>query len=165
MTGLSWIYYGQGRYEDGEKLSGAVLALLRDVLGDRHPDTIWSMSEVASTHYGQGRYEEAEKLSAEVLAVRRDVLGDKHPDTLMAMYNLAFALHGQQRHSEAFAMMMECWRLQRVVLGRNHPAALNTRQAFGLLFGQMGKRTRLARWLFSSPESLATLTEFFTGAD
>ena len=39
-----------------------VLDLRRDVLGEKHPDTIRSMASLAATYHAQGRYEEAEKI-------------------------------------------------------------------------------------------------------
>ncbi|KAB5536156.1 hypothetical protein GE09DRAFT_910457, partial [Coniochaeta sp. 2T2.1] len=59
------------------------------VLREKHPDTIWSTADLATTYHAQGRYEAAEKIKADVLGLRRHVLGKKHPDTLQAMRDLA----------------------------------------------------------------------------
>src|SRR5882757_1154023 len=62
-----------------------VLELRRDVLGERHPDTIRSMASLAATYHQQGRSGEAEEIKVKVLELRRDVLGDRHPDTIESM--------------------------------------------------------------------------------
>ena len=98
-----------------------VLALWRDVLGEKHPDTIRSMADLAATYHAQGRYNEAEKIKEEVLALRRNALGEKHPDTLQAMHDLAVTWNSLQRRPEALAMMQECFQWQCEALGETHP--------------------------------------------
>jgi cytochrome c-type biogenesis protein CcmH/NrfG len=43
-------------------MSVEVLALQRDVLGKKHPNTIRSMADLATAYHTQGRYNEAEKM-------------------------------------------------------------------------------------------------------
>jgi hypothetical protein len=59
------------------------------VLGEKHPDTIWSMANLAATYHSQGRYGEAEPMKIKVLELRREVLGEEHPDSLQTMHDLA----------------------------------------------------------------------------
>ena len=66
---------------------------MRDVLGERHPDTFRSMASVAATYHTQGKCGEAEKLYVDVLALRCDVLGDKYPDTLRSIADLTATCH------------------------------------------------------------------------
>lgn len=60
----------------------------KDKLGASHPDTITSMSNLASTLWNQGRFKEAEKLETEALKLSEDKLGPNHPDTLTTISNL-----------------------------------------------------------------------------
>ena len=60
----------------------------RRVLGDEHPDTLTSISNLAGLYQSQGRYEEAEPLYLECIKGRRRILGNKHPDTISTIYNL-----------------------------------------------------------------------------
>jgi tetratricopeptide (TPR) repeat protein len=59
------------------------------VVGEKHPDTIWSMADLAATYHAQGRYSEAEPIFQEALDLRREVLGEKHPDTIASMAALS----------------------------------------------------------------------------
>jgi hypothetical protein len=52
----------------------------RRVLGPDHPDTLYSMSNLASVYRRQGKYAQAEALHSQTLEVRRRVLGAEHPD-------------------------------------------------------------------------------------
>jgi hypothetical protein len=56
----------QGRYDEAEKIKVEVLGLRREVLGEKHPDTIGSMAHLAVTYHAQGRFAEAEKIKVEV---------------------------------------------------------------------------------------------------
>jgi hypothetical protein len=61
----------------------------------KHPDTLTSMANLASTYRSQGRWKEAEELEVQVMETSARVLGAEHPDTLTSMNNLAFTLKGQ----------------------------------------------------------------------
>lgn len=65
------------------------------MLGERHPDTIRSMANLAVTYNTQGRYNEAELLIIQALNLRREVLGEKHPNTVKSMADLAATYHTQ----------------------------------------------------------------------
>jgi hypothetical protein len=66
-----------------------VLALCKEVLGLKHPNTITAMANLAIIWRQQGRSNEAERLEVEALALCKEVLGLKHPDTIRAIANLA----------------------------------------------------------------------------
>jgi hypothetical protein len=65
------------------------LAAYRRVLGDDHPDTLHSMSNLAATRLDLGDLDGARDLQEQALVARRRVLGDNHPDTLRSIDNLA----------------------------------------------------------------------------
>ncbi|KAM7208271.1 hypothetical protein V8F06_014944 [Rhypophila decipiens] len=72
-----------------------VLELRREVLGEKHPDTIWKL--------------------------RRGVLGEKHPDSLQAMHDLAITWNSRGRRDDAIGLMNKSQRLRQTVLGPDHP--------------------------------------------
>jgi hypothetical protein len=53
-----------------------VLEKRQRILGDKHPDTITAMANLASTLGGQGKLEEAAAMKREVLEKRQRILGD-----------------------------------------------------------------------------------------
>ncbi len=61
-----------------------MLALRREILGDKHRDTVRSMADLAVNYHTLGRYEEAKKINVDVLALQREIFGDKHPDMVGA---------------------------------------------------------------------------------
>jgi len=60
-------------------------ALIRSekALGVEHPDTLTSVSNLASVLRYQGIYEAAEEMNRRVLVAREKVLGIEHPSTLI----------------------------------------------------------------------------------
>ena len=77
------------------------MAGFRRLLGEEHPDTIWTMSQLAVLTQKQGRFAEAETLYLQVLAHHRRTLGEKHITTLTAMMNLADVYRAEGRVKEA----------------------------------------------------------------
>ena len=54
----------------------------RETLGNKHPDTLRSISDMARLLQDNGKLAEAKPLCHEVLAGYRETLGDKHHHTL-----------------------------------------------------------------------------------
>jgi len=65
-----------------------VIETIKIVLGTKHPSTLISMANLASTYRNQGRWREAEELEVQVIETSLRVLGAEHPDTLTSIYNL-----------------------------------------------------------------------------
>jgi len=62
--------------------------LRKRVLGQEHPDTLSSMTNLASTYRNQGRWNEAEQLQNQVMDLRMRVLGQEHLHTLTSINNI-----------------------------------------------------------------------------
>jgi hypothetical protein len=65
----------------------------RRVLGQDHPDTLYSAYNLAADLRELGQVQAARDLDEDTLGRRRRVLGQDHPDTLRSAYNLAAELH------------------------------------------------------------------------
>ena len=61
----------------------------RRVLGQDHPDTLYSAYNLAADLRELGEVHAARDLDQDTLERRRRVLGQDHPDTLYSAYNLA----------------------------------------------------------------------------
>src|ERR1700727_2561557 len=75
-----------------------------EVLGKEHPETITSVSNLASVLQDQGKYQEAEVLYRQALEGREKMLGKEHPETLVSISKLALVLQNQGKYQEAEAM-------------------------------------------------------------
>jgi hypothetical protein len=65
-----------------------VLEIMRRILGEEHPNTLTSMSNLAVTLSDQGDLAGARKLQEQVLEIRRRILGEEHPSTSISAWNL-----------------------------------------------------------------------------
>ncbi|KAH8686304.1 Tetratricopeptide repeat-domain-containing protein [Ilyonectria robusta] len=87
--------------KEKEPVDSRAWGLRREVLGEKYPDTISSMADLAAMYHAQGRYDEAEGIYQQVLKVRQKVPEEKHPDTISSMASLATTYHQQGRYAEA----------------------------------------------------------------
>ncbi|SCO12762.1 uncharacterized protein FFE2_12681 [Fusarium fujikuroi] len=118
---VSYFLYERGRWGEEEPVDSRAWGLRREVLGEKHPDTIDSMASLATTYHAQGRYKEAESIYREVLELRREMLREKHPDTISSLEDLATTYHAQGRYREAEGIYREVLELRREMLGEKHP--------------------------------------------
>jgi hypothetical protein len=98
--------------------------LRRSLLGDNHPDTLFSASYLAVALGGLGRYESARQLGEDTLTRQRRVVGEDHPDTLFSATQLAGILGGLGRYELARPLGEDTLVRCRRVLGEDHPDTL-----------------------------------------
>ncbi|KAF5231403.1 hypothetical protein FAUST_9266, partial [Fusarium austroamericanum] len=123
---VSYFLYERGRWREKEPVDSRAWGLRREVLGEKHPDTIRSMASLAATYHAQGRYDEDEEISVKVLDLRREVLGEKHPDTIRSMADLTTIYYTQGRYDEAEEISVKVLGLRREVLGEKHPDTIRS---------------------------------------
>ncbi|EHK16959.1 uncharacterized protein TRIVIDRAFT_113898, partial [Trichoderma virens Gv29-8] len=121
---VSDFLYDRGRWREKEPVDRRALDLRREALGEEHPDTVISLSNLAITYHEQGRYDEAERLKNQVLDLRREILGEKHPNTIRSMVNIAATYYVQGRYDEAERLTKQGLDLQREILGEKHPSTI-----------------------------------------
>jgi hypothetical protein len=93
-----WIPYGEsGRWKEAVELQDLVMETRKRILGEGHPDTLGTMSDLAYTYSCQGRWKEAEELGVRVVEMRKRIRGEDHPDTLSTLSNLAWTYLCQGR--------------------------------------------------------------------
>jgi tetratricopeptide (TPR) repeat protein len=115
-----------GRHAQALKVFEETLALRKAVLGFDHPDTLWTMANLAVSQAALGRHAEAKKLREETLALRKARFGPRHPDTLTSMEELGLSDLEMGRHAEALKLFEETLALRKAVLGFDHPDTLWT---------------------------------------
>merc|ERR1711933_399124 len=78
---IARVHYDQGNYEAAGKIYNELLPKQKAVLGDDHPHTLTTMSNLALNHNGQGNYETAMEIYNEVLQKKKAALGDNDLET------------------------------------------------------------------------------------
>ncbi|PVF97516.1 hypothetical protein CPB86DRAFT_734801 [Serendipita vermifera] len=128
-----------GEWKEAEKIQWEVLKLQSEILGPRHPYTIYAMDNLASTLVHRGQLEEAEKIQREGLELCKEVLGPRHPDTIAAMNNLAFTLGRRGQLEEAEKMKWGVLELQSETLGPRHPYTIAAMNNLAIILGDLGQ--------------------------
>jgi tetratricopeptide (TPR) repeat protein len=142
----------QGRYPEAEKIYREVLEARRRVLGEDHPDTIWSMHNVGAILMIEGRYVEAEMPIREAIERARRTLGEDHIGTLDMMSYLAVAISRQGRYDDAESLAREVFERALRTLGENHPSTWNTWYNLSCHAALHGERARALDWLRKAVE-------------
>jgi tetratricopeptide (TPR) repeat protein len=142
----------QGLYAEAEPLWKETLVIRRDILGEQHPNTVASLSNLAELYRNQGRSEDAEPLMKQALVIRWKVLGGQHPDTASSLNNLAGLYGSQERYKEAERLYQEALAIKRKVLGEQHPDTAISLHGLATLYCDQ-KRYEEAELLYK--ESLA----------
>lgn len=141
---LAW----SGDYSTSRLLHERVLSARLDRLGPDHPDTLWSMDDVAFVIGLAGGFEPARERYADVLEGRKRVLGVEHEDTLTAWDRLAFWTGKSGDAAAARDLCAELLPLRERVSGPEHPETLQTIANLAWQSGEAGNaeaaRDRLA---------------------
>jgi tetratricopeptide (TPR) repeat protein/tRNA A-37 threonylcarbamoyl transferase component Bud32 len=136
---LAETYRLLGQLNESEPHAVTALDLRTRILGEKHPDTLWSMKHLVSLYFDQGRRPEAEPLCVKNLELCRSVLGNDHPLTLRCMNSLGSLRIAQGRLNEALPLYEETLAGRRQVLGAEHPRTIWSMNNLAVLYGYMGR--------------------------
>ena len=139
FVGLGRFYEGQGSYEKALPWRKRCLSVVRDRVGQEHPDVARSLDNLASVYFQQGRYEEAESLYVEALEMRRKFLGKQHPMVAMTLHNLANICKSQRRYEEAESLYVEALEMRTKRLGSKHPDLVKNLNCLASLCKSQGR--------------------------
>ena len=106
-----------GRYEDAAVHQRARLALLEQVWGDRHPDTLQVLGDLGSLLMKAGQFDEARSSLERALAGRREVLGPRHPHTARTLRGMGQLAEETGRFGEAARTYREALAIRSETLG------------------------------------------------
>jgi tetratricopeptide (TPR) repeat protein len=129
----------QGRYGEAEPLYQQALAIMRERLGEQHPDTATSLNNLAGLYQAQGRYDEAEPLYQQALAIRKARLGEQHPHTATSLNNLAGLYQAQGRYDEAEPLYQQALAIRKARLGEQHPDTATSLNNLAVLYQAQGR--------------------------
>lgn len=125
---LSNAHFYAGRYKEAEELTRRVLAMNKEIYGDKHPRVAECLVNLGAIQQDLGNYVEAEKYHRQALEITRVFFGPDHHRTASGMTMVARALVFQGRFAEAVELLRQSLAIQEGVFGPVHPrvaSALN----------------------------------------
>ncbi|KAF2995197.1 hypothetical protein E8E13_000675 [Curvularia kusanoi] len=131
--------YSNGQYKAAEELDVQVMEARKRALGDEHPDTLYSIDDLALTYLKQGRWDKAEELQVQVIEASKRVLSDEHPDTLVSINNLASTYLKQERWDKAEELRVQVMEASKRVLGDEHPNTLASINNLAIVYLEQGR--------------------------
>jgi tetratricopeptide (TPR) repeat protein len=106
LHNLAWFLHKyRGRSAEGEALSRKAVAMRRDLLGARHPQTLSSMGQLGDILSGRGQFTAALPLYREAFRVQTEVLPKGHRLTLLSALGLGEALAAIGQRAEAIRIL------------------------------------------------------------
>jgi tetratricopeptide (TPR) repeat protein len=78
----------EGKYSEAEPRLQAVLEARRHAVGEEHPDTLGSMTDLGLLYLYEGKYTDAEPLLTHAVETSTKVLGEDNPETQRCLGNL-----------------------------------------------------------------------------
>ncbi|MGD9100157.1 MAG: FxSxx-COOH system tetratricopeptide repeat protein, partial [Anaerolineae bacterium] len=125
-------------YAGARNVYERALAIRRQVLGERHPDTAQSLNNLGYLLQAMGDLEEAQPYLEGALAIFREVLGERHPDTARSLNNLGYLLQTMGDLERARPHYEEALAIFREALGENHPDTARSLNNLGYLLQAVG---------------------------
>ncbi|MFB9370711.1 tetratricopeptide repeat protein [Kitasatospora albolonga] len=120
------VLIGLGRYEEADELLRAVLAAQREVLGERHLDTLATYHELGRVEGHRRRWPEAEAMFRTAATGRAAVFGTDHPAALASRNRVGWTIGEQGRTEEAEAELSRVLAVRRSLFGDEHHDTLAT---------------------------------------
>ncbi|WP_328944871.1 FxSxx-COOH system tetratricopeptide repeat protein [Streptomyces sp. NBC_00250] len=130
--------YEQGQDARAIPLREATVAQCERLLGDTHPSTLASRSNLAYAYQAAGDLHRAIKLYETTLDQRKRAMRATHPDTLVTCNNLAGAYAAAGDWRRAMPLFEATLAQREQVLGETHPDTLTSRNNLAYAYEAVG---------------------------
>jgi len=128
FNGLGRFYQGQSFYQQAEVWFQLCGEVVKQRLGEEHPDFATILNNLALLYESQGRYQEAEPLYLQALSIDRLSLPENHPELATHLNNLAGLYRSQGRYQEAEPLYLQALSIFQRSLGAAHPNTVTVRE-------------------------------------
>ena len=135
---LSGFLCGYGLYGLVEVLDQRGLEIRQRVLGSEHPDTLWSLNELATHLVNQGKYDQAEPLLRRAQESCERILGPDHRMTFGQLNSLAWFFEETGDYAQAELLNQQVLESRERVLGPDHTDTLTTISTLAFLMEERG---------------------------
>ena len=139
LSELANTHFYAGHYDTSEALNQRVLAMNRQLYGDRHPLVADTLINLGAVKFELGHYQEAEVFDRQALEIDRAFYGNEHPETASALTILGRTLVAENRYSEATDLLQQALAIQERVYGKVHPRVASALNELGKVALQEGK--------------------------
>lgn len=139
LTELANSQFYSGHYAASESLNKRVLAMDKQLYGERHPHVADDLINLGAIQYDLGHYPEAERFDRQALDITQSFYGKTHPATASALTILGRTLVTEKKTDEAVGMLRDALGIEEQVYGKVHPRVAGTLNELGKIAQQQGK--------------------------
>jgi len=132
-------YYQQGKFKKALPFAEYAFKIRKKLLGEKDPNTLASLNNLAAIYQASGRLNEALPLYEQGYRLRKEVSGAKHPETLTSLNNLALIYQASGRLNEALPLYEQGYSLSKQVLGAKHPDTLTSLNNLAFIYQAIGR--------------------------
>ena len=138
LQAIAQIYRKLEKLVDAERTQTEVVDRLKKKHeeGERHPETLRAMNELADLYLALGKEDEAIFLSDATLKIEREVMGEEDPMTLKTMFRIGKLQYLAGDTEGAMEMLGETLAKQEKLLGFDHAEATLTRDLLNQILGE-----------------------------
>ncbi|MGA0173637.1 MAG: tetratricopeptide repeat protein, partial [Phycisphaerales bacterium] len=128
-----------GMLEQAAEIETEIVAKRLRLLGERHPETIRSIQNLALRQRRLGDLAASEVLYRDAMRLSAEVLPANDPQRLTIEVNFGVFLQSARRNDESLAVLESA--LPRIVeaFGSEHPMAVSTRRNIGVVLNELGR--------------------------
>jgi CHAT domain-containing protein/TPR repeat protein len=116
--------------------------LSKEVFGEKHPNTLASMNDLALIYHDIGRLSEALLLSEKCYRLSKDVLKEKHPAALTSINNLALIYQTIGRLYEALPLFEKGYSFSKKVFGEKHRNTITSMNNLAGIYSNIGRLSK-----------------------
>lgn len=139
LTELANCHFYAGHYDISESLNQRILAMDRELYGERHPHVADDVINLGAIQYERGRFSEAERFYRQGLDITQSFYGKDHPATASALTMLGRALVSQGKLDEGAGILQQALAIQEKVYGKVHPRVAGTLNELGKIAQRRGQ--------------------------
>jgi len=139
LTELANAQFYAGHLDTSNSLNLRVLAMDRQLYGERHPNVAEDLINLGAIQTEWGHYSETERYYRQALDIIQNFYGKDHPETASVMTVLGRSLNAQGRFEEAADVLRDALGIQERVYGKVHPRVASALGELGKVAMQQGK--------------------------
>jgi len=132
------LYSKLGETQKALEINLSVVELEKEVLGEKHPDYLTSLSYLGLIYNNLGDFHKALVIFQKVVELAEELLGEKHPDYLTSLDNLSSGYLRLGEYQKALEINMKVVELRKEILGEKHPDYLTSLSNQALIYSGLG---------------------------
>jgi serine/threonine protein kinase/tetratricopeptide (TPR) repeat protein len=142
---LANTHFYAGDYSASDSLNRVLLAMDRQIYGERHPYVADALINLGAVQAQLGNYDEAERIYRDGIQIMEAYYGPDHHRTAASITVLARALIYEEKTEEAEELLRRAVAIRERVFGSNHPTVASTVNELGSIAMQKHDYATAAR--------------------